>query len=150
MNDEQTPPSGSRWELAPAQDGIAAPTEWLLTDTLSADAGGDGDQGARTRRPRRGRAVMVGAGLALVLGGSAGGFALGRAIAGDGGTVVPTSATDGQRPGLDGRQLDGGRLGDPGGDDDHGRFGTPPGGTAPDGTAPDGTAQEGGTQGSTT
>ncbi len=143
MNDEQTRPSGSRWEPAPARDGIAPPTEWLLTDTPSADAGSDGDTGTRTRRP--GRAVMVGAGLALVLGGGAGGFALGRAIAGDGGTVVPTSATDGQRPGVDGRQLDGGRLGDPDGDDDHSRFGTPPRGTAPDGSA-----QEGGTQGSTT
>ena len=84
---------------------------------------------------------MVGAGLALVLGGGAGGFALGRAVAGDGGTVVPTSATDGQRPGPDGRQLDGDRPGgDPDGDGDHGGFGTPPDGAAP-------TARpEGGTQ----
>ena len=152
MNDEQTPPSGSRWEPTPASGGIAPPTEWLPTDTLSAAGDGDGDtgggSGTRTRRPRR--AVMVGAGLALVLGGVAGGFALGRAIAGDGGTVVPTSATDGQRPGPDGRLLDGGRLGDPDGDDDHGQFGTPPDGTAPDGSAPGGSAQEGGTQGSTT
>ena len=90
---------------------------------------------------------MVGAGLALVLGGGAGGFALGRAVAGDGGTVVPTSATDGQRPGPDGRQLDGDRPGgDPDGDGDHGGFGTPPDGAAPDGSRP----TEGGTQGSTT
>ncbi len=143
MNDAQTPPSGSRWEPAAAQGGIAPPTEWLPTDTPSADQDGGGGTGPRTRRP--GRALMVGAGLSLVLGGGAGGFALGRAVAGDGGTVVPTSATDGQRPGPDGRQFDGDRPGgDPDGDGDHGGFGTPPDGTAPEG------GTQGGTQGSTT
>ena len=138
MNDEQTPPSGSRWEPARAQGGIAPPTERLPTDARSADGDRDGDSGGgsgrgtgtRTRRP--GRTVLVGAGLALLLGGGAGGFALGRAVAGGGGTAVPTSGIDGRRPGLDGWRVDDGRPGgDRNGDGDHGGFATPPDGTAP-------------------
>jgi hypothetical protein len=126
MSDEQTPRSGSRWEPAPDDETVAQPAPPPVpaeaTDREVPPAA-RADKPGWTQRVRS-NGGLVGAGVALVLVGGIGGFAVGH-------------ATDGHdRFGLVGEQVPGGPGGGfPGADgqlppprhDDDGGLGTPPG-----------------------
>ena len=143
MSEHDTPPSGSRWEPVPGQPDDTPTSELAAhpAPPVPPPAAETLDSGTAPVQPRtrnRGRVALAGAGLALLLGGGLGGFAIGHAAGGDagdggtGGTGV-ASVPDGSGTAT---------AGD--GDGDHHGFGGQPPQGAPDG-APDGDGPGSGT-----
>jgi hypothetical protein len=100
VSDQETPPSGSRWE--PATGGLTSPADDAAVPAEHAAVPADD---VRPTRPRRRIAVAVAAaGVGLVLAGGVGGFAIGHAVAGN--TASVGAVTD--QNGVPGDGPDGG------------------------------------------
>jgi hypothetical protein len=94
VSEQDTPPSGSRWEPTPGQPDDTPTSELAahpappvpLPEALPEAETLDSETApVQPSSRRRGRAAMAGAGLALLLGGGLGGFAIGHAAGGDAG-----------------------------------------------------------------
>ena len=146
MSEQDTPPSGSRWEPTPGQpddtptsEPAAHPAPPMVPSSGSAERLDSETPAPPARVRNRGRAAMAGAGLALLLGGGLGGFAIGHAVAGDAG--------DGGTGGTGVASVPDGFGCGPGDDDgDHHGFGGQPPQGVPGDEAP---GQDAGSTGST-
>jgi hypothetical protein len=127
MSDEQTPRSGSRWEPAPDDATLAPPAPPPVPaadpyrDVSSGAPAAPADRPTWTQRARN-RGGLLGAGLALVLAGGIGGYAISHAEG-----HAPFGLVSQQAPGAPAGGLPAGQLPPPRHGDDGGGFGTPPG-----------------------
>lgn len=162
MNEENPTTSGSRWEPTPDADDaataeVSSPTDQPSDLTSEQPAPADHAAYAETPPPAgrswpsRARAAVAGVAAAALVAVGLGGFAIGRATAGDGdepGIQQVGFQQDGDSDGD--RHGDGHGFGDRDGDGfEPPEGGLPPGGpgqvpgTAPDGTTEDGTTDDG-------